>query len=122
MAAGAVIVSYMEEKDFEIVKLDMDLIGTNLNKQTLKMLSSNFTYLIIATGQPSRISDLDIEVYYIDGDNTSLVTKDDDLDNNPAVSFKPYVNGTYLINIKAAKMLPGYEQSLGYYFLTVAHD
>lgn len=122
MSKGAALVSFMESRDLEIVKIDMDLIGVALNKQTLKVLSTNFTYLITATGQPSRIADLDIEVYYLNGENTSLVARDEEIDNNPAVTFRPYVNGTYVINLKVAKMLPGYEQAMGYYFLAIAHD
>jgi hypothetical protein len=122
MAEGAGIVRLMESQDLEVVKVDMDLVNTAVNKQTLKVLSTDFTYFITAVGQPSRIEDLDIALYYLNDGNATLVDKDQEADNSPVIKFKPYVAGTYVIQIIAAKMKKGYEQSMGFYFLTIAHD
>ena len=123
MAAGASLVATMESNDLEVVKIDMDLVGAGSSKQTLKKLSEGYTYVISAVGQPSRIVDLDIEVYYINDDgSTTEVKKDLAVDNTPTVSFSPYTSGTYMIVIKAAKMVSGFENAMGFYFLVVAHN
>ena len=123
MSAGSNLVLYMERNDLEVVKIDMDLISTGNDKQTLKKLSPNFSYIISAVGQPSRILDLDIEVYFVqENGGLSLVAQDHEVDNTPTVTFKPYVSGNYMVNIKAAKMVPGQEGNMGFYFLVIAHN
>lgn len=123
MAVGAKMVELFIERDMELVKLDVDLIRTANEKQTLKSLSDQYTYTIFATGQPSRISDLDLEIYRLpETGKPELIAKDTEIDNAPAVQFKPPTAGTYLIVIKAAAMVKGFEEMMGYYFLAVGHD
>ena len=109
----------------EVVKVDMDLVGTKAEKQVVKYMSAGYSYLISAVGQPSRISDLDIEVYYLvpeENGESVLVALDKKTDNTPAVTLNPTVSGTYIIKVKAASMRKGYEDTMGFYFLIVAHN
>jgi hypothetical protein len=127
MAAGAERVHLFEAYDWEVVKVDIDLVGIVVEKSTLKVMSSDYTYIITATGQPSRIKDLDIKVYFLPataGSNADpyLVQQDVAVDNTPSLTFKPYATGTYMITISAAAMMQGQENANGYYFLTIGHD
>jgi len=123
MGAGSVMVSTMEKLDWEVVKIDMDLVGVGNDKQTIKKMSSNFSYIVSAVGQPSRIADLDLQVFYVGADgSTTLIASDNKIDNDPTVSFQPPVSGTYMIVIKAAKMVEGSEGAMGFYFLAIAHS
>jgi len=123
MAGGAVLVQLLESKDLEVVKIDMDLVSTANEKQTLKRMSTDFSYIVTAIGQPSRIEDLDIKVYFVgDGGKLILIAEDNKADNTPVVTFTPPAAGSYMISIKVASMIEGHEGESGFYFLTIAHD
>lgn len=123
MKLGSIAVAAAEENNLEVVKIDIDLVGKGNSKQTLKKLSTGFNYAMIAVGSPSRIKDLDIRVFYITSDGQQiLVARDQSVESVAKVNFIPSVAGTYLIIIDAYEMQPGYLGSMGYYFLTVAHD
>jgi len=123
MALGSVFVSTAEENNLEIVKIDIDLVGKGNPKQTLKKFSVGFNYAIIAVGIPSRIKDLDIKVFFITNDGEQvLVASDQAVESVAKIAFTPTVSGTYLIVIDAYEMTPDYVGSMGYYFLSIAHD
>lgn len=123
MKLGSIAVAAAEENNLEVVKIDIDLVGKGNPKQTLKKLSYGFNYAIIAVGSPTRIKDLDIKVYYLTNDGQQvLVAKDQSIESVAKVEFTPTVSGTYFIVIDAYEMAPGYLGTMGYYFLTIAHD
>lgn len=123
MKLGSIAVAAAEENNLEVVKIDIDLVGKGNSKQTLKKLSTGYNYAMIAVGSPSRIKDLDIKVFYITSDGQQvLVARDQSVESVAKVNFMPTVAGTYIIVIDAYEMEPGYLGSMGYYFLTIAHD
>lgn len=115
----AKMVDVARTNDLEVVKIEIDLIGAN-PKITLKAMSPDFTYAIFVQGSTSRIADLDVAVFESDG--TTLVQKDVSTSPLAMVSFKPAVAGYYVIQITAAKMMPGYEGSMGQFCLVVTHN
>lgn len=123
MKIGAILVGIAEENDFEVVKVDIDLVGKRNAKQTLKVFSQEFAYTVSVAGSPSRIEDTDLRIYYVsDNGEKILVARDEKVDYVAAVSFSPTVSGTYLIETQAYKMKTGYENSMGYYFLVISHN
>lgn len=123
MQVGAVIVDQYEKRDLEVVKIDIDLVSKNVSKQTVKKLSRDFSYLISAVGQPSRIKDLDIALFSVGADgSTALLAKDNEIDNTPTIFFTPEISGDYIIVISTASMVSGYDDAMGFYFLAVAHN
>lgn len=123
MKIGAILVGIAEENDFEVVKVDIDLVGKSNAKQTLKVFSQEFAYTVSVAGSPSRIDDTDLRIYYVsDNGDKILVAEDKKVDYVAAVSFTPVVSGTYLIETQAYKMKPGHERSMGFYFLVIAHN
>lgn len=131
MNRGNRVLSAMEKNDLEIVKVDIDLVGMTESKDILKTLDygsplqKHYTYVITAIGQPSRISNMEIEVYHITpAGNPRFVLRSDDINSNPTVTIDMTYReaGTYKIVIIATQMLPGYESWMGYYFLAIAHN
>jgi len=123
MALGSILVTTAEKNDLEVVKVDIDLVGKGNPKQTLKKLSVGFNYAMVAVGNPSRIKDLDIKVYYITSDGQQILMAKDQAEESVAkVVFTPIASGTYLIIIEAYEMIPGYSETNGYYFLCIEHD
>jgi hypothetical protein len=120
---GAITYKGCQKRDLEIVKIDIDLVGKRNPKQTIKRMSSNFRYVLVCVGEPTRIKDIDIKVYYVASDGSYiLIVKDDKVDPVAEVTVENPTNGSYVIQIEAYEMQPGYEGSMGYYYLTVAHD
>jgi hypothetical protein len=123
MIEGSKILQVMENINHEIVKVDIDLVSMKNSKQTLKYMSSKFTYIITAVGQTNKIKDLDIQVHFIQpSGDPYIVKKDIEADNIPTVRFRPYTSGVYMINISAASMIDGYENLSAFYFLAICHN
>lgn len=136
MSKGSSIVGFMESKDLEIVKIDVDLISTSREKQVVKEFSNSYSYLISVQGQPSVIESMTILLYRVTSDaRTVFVASSDDSlncvnnglsicgkDNCPRIVFKPSHSGDYLISMRVNKMVPGSTNPMGYFFLAVAHD
>lgn len=124
MTVGAFMVNTAQKNDLEVVKIDIDLVGKSNPKKTLKVFSKEYRYVITVAGQPSRIIDTDLRVYYLppQGGDAILVAKDEKVDYLAAIEFSPPANGTYMIVTDAYEMKNGYESSMGYYFMIVAHN
>jgi hypothetical protein len=109
------------ERDMEIVKIDIDLIGKGIPKQVVKKLSGDFTYTIFCLGDPERIKDINIKVYYIiPGGGTLEVAKDDRADPTAEVRLENPTPGDYIIFVDAFEMQSGV--TMGYFYLCVAHN
>lgn len=122
---GAIAVGEAQKADFETVKIDVDLVGFggDRSKNVLKHLSNEFTYNICCFVPPSIVEDVDVKVYYITKDGEYiLVASDEDVTSSAIFDFKPSVTGSYVLNISAYKMVPGYENRMTYYCLTMVHD
>jgi hypothetical protein len=120
---GGILYNECKKRDMEIVKIDIDIVGKNSPKQTLKKMSSEFNYDVCCVGDPERIKDLDIKVFYVASDGTLvLVTKDTKVDPTAEVTIEHPTSGSYLIEIEAYEMQTGYENGMSYYYLTVAHN
>jgi hypothetical protein len=123
MSKGSSIVGYMESKDLEVVKIDVDLISPDKDKQIVKCLSDSHSYLISVVGQPSVIESMGISIYCITPDaGTILVSISEDSVPCPRIVFKPGASGDYLISLKVLKMIEGSQNPMGYFFLAIAHD
>jgi hypothetical protein len=123
LSLGAVMYNECKKRNLEIVKIDIDLIGKGAPKQVLKRMSPNFTYSICCIGEPSRIKDIDLKVYLITTEGKLvLVGKDDKTDIAAEVTLEEPTAGNYMIDVSAFEMQEGFEESMGYFYLTVAHD
>jgi hypothetical protein len=111
---GGVAFSECQKRDLEIVKIDVDLIGKFNSKTVLKTLSSNYNYHFICVGEPSRIKDIDIKVYFVTtGGELVLITKDEKVGQVAKVVIQNPTAGTYAIQLEAYTMQPEYITSLG---------
>jgi hypothetical protein len=123
MSKGSSIVGFMESKDLEVVKIDVDLISPERDKQVIKGFSDSHVYLVSAIGQPSVIEFMSISIYRITPDaGTVLEASSEDNINCPRIVFKPEASGDYLISLKVLKMVEGSQNPMGYFFLAIAHD
>ena len=112
-------------------ELDATLVGQSLSPTALTLaavgsdakgtsfplhLQAGEQVLIVATGDPAAIADLDL---WVVDRQTGQVLFQDDLDNNvPVVAFTAPATATYELRVLAADLLPG--ASWGYFALAVA--
>lgn len=112
------IMKYVEnDMNKEIVRMEYDILRTT--KTTTRVLSSGWTYLIIAFGD-YRFKDIDVKVYRNEQGSWQLVDKDNDANAVAVVSVTPQYEGEYLIEISAYSFEPGYD--VGHYGLIIAHE
>jgi len=113
---GAQLYNACKRHGYEIVKIDVDLVGagTENSKGVLKNLSSDFNYTICCIGERTRIKSIELKV---------LRLKDEVLVGQDTVQvvLKNPVTGNYMIEISAV-MQAGFENEMGYFYLTIAHD
>lgn len=118
MSKAEDLVQYLErEADLEIVRMEYDILRNT--KTTTRMLSSGWTYTIIAFGD-YRFRDIDVRVYKKVYGEWQLVESDNDTNAVAIVNVTPQYDGEYLIEIKAYSFEPGYD--VGHYGLIIAHE
>ena len=106
-----------DDMNKEIVRMEYDILRTT--KTTTRILSSGWTYFIIAFGD-YRFKDIDIKVYRNVQGSWQLVGKDNDSSAVAIVTVTPQYEGEYLIEISAYSFESGYE--VGHYGLIIAHE
>ncbi|MBQ2519981.1 MAG: hypothetical protein II540_01690 [Paludibacteraceae bacterium] len=118
MSRATEIVRYVEdEMDMEVVRMEYDILRTK--KTTTRVLSSGWTYMIIAFGD-YRFKDIDVKVYRNVQGSWQLVDKDNDSSALAIVSITPQYEGEYMIEIVAYSFESGYD--VGHYGLIIAHE
>jgi len=117
LAEALPIVQGIEEKGFEIVRMEFDLVsGTST---TFRSLYSQWSYGIVAFGD-YRLEDIDIAVYKdVDG-QWFMVERDAEAKSRAKVLIRPSVSGSYRIDVKAYKFKTGYQ--VGRYGLIIFHE
>lgn len=117
LARAEPLIEEIEEDDFEIVRMEFDIIFTE--KETYRMLYKDWTYGIVAFGD-YRIKDIDVAVYEKIRGKWKLVEKDAENDDEAMVSIKPYKDGEHKIKISVYKYNKDY--SVGHYGLFILHE
>lgn len=116
LAAAKPLVEEIEGKDFEIARMEYDLIFDK--KSTYRTLFEGWTYGIAAFGD-YRIKDIDITVYKERG-NDKKIEEDAENDDVATVSIKPRSDEEYKIIISVYKFNRDY--SVGHYSLMIFHE
>ena len=117
MAAAKPLVEEIEGGNYEIVRMEYDLIFTE--KSTYRTLFEGYTYGIVAFGD-YRIKDIDISVYVKSRGDWKLFEEDAENDDVATVSIKPRIKEEYKIVISVYKFNKGY--SVGHYGLMIFHE
>ena len=117
LAAAKPLVEIIESKDFEIVRMEYDLIFDK--KSTYRTLYEGWKYGIAAFGD-YRIKDIDITVYRERRGKWKKVEEDAENDDVATVSIKPRSDEEYKIVISVYKFNRGY--SVGHYGLMIFHE
>lgn len=117
MAAAKPLVEEIEGGNYEIVRMEYDLIFTE--KSTYRTLFDGYTYGIVAFGD-YRIKDIDISVYVKSRGDWKLFEEDAENDDVATVSIKPRIKEEYKIVISVYKFNKGY--SVGHYGLMIFHE
>ena len=117
MAAAKPLVEEIEGGNYEIVRMEYDLIFTE--KSTYRTLFDGYTYGIVAFGD-YRIKDIDISVYVKSRGDWKLFEEDAENDDVATVSIKPRTKEEYKIVISVYKFNKGY--SVGHYGLMIFHE
>lgn len=113
------IINAVEEKGFEIVKIEFDII-TDVKKETYRILSDAWMYRVFVFGD-YRIEDIDLEVYKQNPDETfTLIAKDSKVESFATVDFKPDQMSWYKIVVKSYRFKYGYDA--GHYGLLILHE
>jgi hypothetical protein len=117
LAAAKPLVEEIEGGDYEIVRMEYDLIFGE--KSTYRILFDGWTYGIAAFGD-YRIKDIDVSVYVKSRGDWKLIEEDAENDDVATVSIKPRVKEEYKIVISVYKFNKGY--TVGHYGLMIFHE
>lgn len=117
LAAVKPLVEEIENKDFEIVRMEYDLIFDK--KSTYRTLYEGWTYGIAAFGD-YRIKDIDITVYIERKGKWKKIEEDAENDDVATVSIKPRSDEEYKIVISVYKFNRDY--TVGHYSLMIFHE
>ena len=117
LAAAKPLVEEIEGADYEIVRMEYDLIFGE--KSTYRTLFDGYTYGIVAFGD-YRIKDIDVSVYVKSRGEWKLLEEDAENDDVATVSVKPRTKEEYKIVISVYKFNKGY--SVGHYGLMIFHE
>jgi len=117
LAAAKPLVEEIEGGDYEIVRMEYDLIFDK--KSTYRTLFDGWTYGIAAFGD-YRIEDIDVSVYVKSRGNWKLVEEDAENDDVATVSVRPRFKEEYKIVISVYKFKKGYK--VGHYGLMIFHE
>ena len=117
LAAAKPLVEEIEGGDYEIVRMEYDLIFSE--KSTYRTLFDGWTYGIAAFGD-YRIKDIDVSVYLKSRGNWKLVEEDAENDDVATVSIKPRIKEEYKIVISVYRFNKDY--TVGHYGLMIFHE
>lgn len=117
LARAEPLVKEIESDDYEIVRMEYDLIFTE--KDTYRNLYEGWTYGIAAFGD-YRIKDIDVTVYKQSRGEWKKIVEDAENDDVATVSIKPRQNEEYKIVISVYKFNKDY--NVGHYGLIVFHE
>ena len=117
LAAAKPLVEEIEGGDYEIVRMEYDLIFGE--KSTYRILFDGWTYGIAAFGD-YRIKDIDLSVYAKSKGRWTLVEEDAENDDVATVSINPRTKEEYKIVISVYKFYKDY--SVGHYGLMIFHE
>ena len=117
--SGATLVSNLDNKGKEIVRIEYDLIFSE--KQSFRQLSPNWTYSILAFAD-NGVEDLDIKLYVYDTllSKWVFVKKDTDTDSYAALEITPNETADYKVVVQVYKFKDGYDAAR--YGLIYYHD
>jgi len=117
LAAAKPLVEEIEGGDYEIVRMEYDLIFDK--KSTYRTLFDGWTYGIAAFGD-YRIKDIDVSIYVKSRGEWKLIEEDAENDDVATVSVKPRKKEEYKIEISVYKFNKGY--NVGHYGLMIFHE
>jgi len=117
LAAARPLVEEIEDGDFEIVRMEYDLVFSE--KSTYRTLFDGWTYGIAAFGD-YRIKDIDLSVYKKSNGRWKLVEEDAENDDVATVTIKPRTKEEYKIVVSVYKFNKGY--NVGHYGLMIFHE
>jgi hypothetical protein len=117
LAAAKPLVEEIEGGNYEIVRMEYDLIFTE--KSTYRTLFDGYTYGIVAFGD-YRIKDIDVSVYVKSRGDWKLFEEDAENDDVATISIKPRIKEEYKIVISVYKFNKDY--SVGHYGLMIFHE
>ena len=117
LAAARPLVEEIEDGDFEIVRMEYDLVFSE--KSTYRTLFEGWTYGIAAFGD-YRIKDIDLSVYKKSNGRWKLVEEDAENDDVATVTIKPRTKEEYKIVVSVYRFNKGY--NVGHYGLMIFHE
>lgn len=119
MEDAMIYIDTIEAHNYEVVRMEFDLVSQSKNKETFRQMSSDYTYSVWVFGD-FRFADIDVAVYQDMGGSWKQVAKDNSAESNALVTFKPEVGGMYKIEVIAYKFKPDY--TIGHYGLIIFHE
>jgi hypothetical protein len=119
MQDAMIYVDTIEAHNYEVVRMEFDLVSKTKNKETFRQMSTDYTYSVWVFGD-FRFDDIDVAIYQDMNGSWKQVAKDNSAESNALVTFKPEVDGMYKIEVIAYKFKPDY--SIGHYGLIIFHE
>lgn len=105
------VITAVEDKGFEIVKIEYDIVKKDAEKLSYRVLTNAYTYRVYVLGD-YRSEDMDLEVYKQKADGTyELVGKDTKTEKYAMYDIAPSENAWYKFVVKCYKFAPMYSGS-----------
>ena len=114
-----IYVDTIEAHNYEVVRMEFDIVSSGQPKEAFRQLNSNYTYSIYVFGD-FRFADIDITVFKDMNGHWQQVAKDNTSEANAIVTFRPESTGMYKINVIAYKFKKDY--TVGHYGLIIFHE
>ena len=111
------VLQKIEESNMEIVRMEFDIVSTY--KETYRYLYKGWTYRVLAFGD-DRVSDIDVEIYKLVGEEWVIITKDKDASSAALAQLSPIYDGEYKIVVRAYKY--NYPYTSCHYGLIIYHE
>lgn len=113
------VVNTAEGNGLEIVRIEFDIVGKDVPKESYRILTDSWTYRVGVFGD-WRTEDMDIEIWKQRSDGTyEFIQKDTKTDPIAFVDFTPTSTGWYKFIVKCYKFKEGYTSA--HYGLLVLH-
>jgi len=115
-------VTFMHEREYEVVKMDYDFANEQYIKQSVKYMSAEYSYLIYGFTSPERAKLLKLTIYSYDENKIPIRIKESTyLDNgNCNIIFSPKKSTDYIIAVEV-EMKQEYAGTAVPYMIVMAH-
>ena len=96
-------------KKNRVIRTEFDIITKYQEKQSYRSFYADKTYHILVFGDPEKVNDIDLKLFYKTVSSWQLVKEDKLVNSEAEIEFSPKESGLYRIDIHAFKFSGDYD-------------